>query len=192
METYQIIIIVICAVLLFLYYRRDCSEYFSATGLNATDKKNIQNLIGIWRPILLPSANEAELEKLITDYSIGKHNIQLKRLAIKNDISDAIKAEYWIDDKTSNYIDTTGIDEQKLSNFERSIETTQQNDLISNLKPLISIDPKNIAGINAQMNEVKKNLQQHGCLIKQEILTTLVQDGKITTDKAKNIWFDCN
>lgn len=192
METYQIVIIVICAVLLFLYFKKDCFEYFSVTGLNINQKSNIQNLIGLWRPIILTNADTKELEKVITNYSIGKHNIQLKKLSINKYIADDVKGTYWIDDKTSNYVDDTSMDVLKLNMAEDTISQKYETEIINALKPIISIDQSNTIGLNIQLDEMKKNLKYHGCLIKQDAISTLVNDNKIKNEFVEKAWFNCD
>lgn len=192
METYQIVILVICSVLIFLYYfKQDCLEYFSATGLNSEELKAVDSLLELWKPILKPEAQLDDLKKAIINYSISKHNIQLKKMSLDKIISDDLKSSYWINDETSNYVDQSADDEMKLTNFENTITTTLENDVVNNFKSMTNFDILNLTGLNAQLDEIKKNLQFHGCLIKQKVLSSLAIDNKIPSVVAEKAWFEC-
>jgi hypothetical protein len=185
METYLIVIIIICAIAIFLYLKNECQEYFSQ-GLLSEESTSIDDLMELWKPLFKQESKTDDLKKAIVNYSTSKHNIQLKKLSLDKFINDDNKKNYWIDDNTSNYIDISATDNNKLTNFENTIALDQEATIIQNLK---AISKSEISG--ATLDEIKKNLQYHGCLIKQKVLGKMVQDNKILAADMEKAWFNC-
>lgn len=215
METFQIIIIIIGAVLIFLHFRGNCLEYFSesgnylpyngnqltptsssrneldVSGLNPAEKVDIFVLMSRWRLNFLPTVNEVELEKVLTNYAISKHNIQLKRFQLRKLISDQTKGIYWINNEIADHLELSATDEKKLNAIETDIEEMQNKKIFDFIKPFLATDYQNILGTNLLLEEMKNNLQYMGCMIKQKVMKTLIQNNYILPDQIDQIWFNC-